>query len=144
MHSNGGDADPGLLDVVPSGNSHPKYLEFATTPDTQSVPYLTANLLQLTNSNGSRTTSSYNAWHEIVIGMKTGHDNSAWIEVWHDGVLKLARTSRALLDPSEGGPYFQLQNYTGYPTSYVGGATRSAIAYGGFRAGLTRGDVQTR
>jgi chitodextrinase len=144
LHSNGGHADPGLLDVVPSGNSHPKYLEFATTPNTQSVPYLSANLLQLTNSNGSRATSSYNTWHEIVIGMRTGHDNTAWIEVWHDGVLKLARTNRALFDPSEAGPYFQLQNYTGYPTSYVGGATRSAIAYGGFRAGLTRGDVQTR
>jgi hypothetical protein len=49
-----------------------------------------------------------------------------------------------LFDSSESGPYFQLQNYTAYPMTYVGGATRSAVVYGGFRAGLTRADVQTR
>lgn len=38
----------------------------------------------------------------------------------------------------------ELQNYTSYPTSFVDGATRSAIVYRGFRGGMTRADVQTR
>jgi hypothetical protein len=146
MHTgmNSTHADPGLTAVIPSGNSHPKYIAFQTTPDTTSVPYRKAKLLQLTNARGSRVASAFNTWHEVVIGMRTGYDNTAWIEVWHDGVLKLARTNRRLFGSSESGPYFQLQNYTRYPTSYVSGATRSAIVYGGFRAGLTRSDVQTR
>jgi hypothetical protein len=144
MHSDGGDADPALTDVIPGGNSHPKHIAFQTSPDTTDVPYLKANLLQLTNARGSRIASAFNTWHEVVIGMRTAYDNTAWIEVWHDGVLKLARTNRRLFASSESGPYFQLQNYTRYPTSYVSGASRSAIVYGGFRAGLTRADVQTR
>jgi hypothetical protein len=144
MHSDGGDADPGFTEVIPTGKSHPKYMAFRTSPDTHRVPYLTVNLLKLTNADGSCIASAFNTWHEVVIGMRTGADKTAWIEVWHDGVLKLARTNRALLDPSESGPYYQLQNYLPYPISYVSGATRSAVVYGGFRAGLTRADVQTR
>jgi hypothetical protein len=146
MHTgmNSTHADPGLTDVVPSGSSHPKYIAFETSPDATRVAYLTVKLLQLTKPGGSRITSAFNTWHEAVIGMRTGYDKTGWIEVWHDGVLKLARTHRRLFAPSEEGPYFQLQNYTPYPSSYLGGATRSAIVYGGFRAGMTRADVQTR
>jgi hypothetical protein len=146
MHTgmNSTHADPGLTGVLPSGSVHPKYITFQTSPDTNRVRYLTAKLLQLTKRGGARIASAFNTWHEVVIGMRTGYDKTAWIEVWHDGVLKLARTHRPLFASSEDGPYFQLQNYTPYPTSYVGGGTRSAIVYGGFRAGMTRLDVQTR
>jgi hypothetical protein len=146
MHTgmNSTHADPGLTDVIPSGNSHPKYIAFETSPDMTSVRYLSVKLLQLTKASGSRIASAFNTWHEVVIGMRTGYDNTAWIEVWSDGVRKLARTNRRLVASTESGPYFQLQNYTLYPTSYISGATRSAIAYGGFRAGMTRADVQTR
>jgi hypothetical protein len=144
IHSDGGDADPGFTEAVPAGNSYSRYIAFRTSPDTSTVPYLTARLLKLTNARGSRIASAFNTWHEVVIGMRTGYDKRAWIEVWHDGVRKLARTNRPLFAPTESGPYFQLQNYTRYPTSYVSGATRSAVVYGGFRAGLARADVQTR
>jgi hypothetical protein len=146
MHTgmNSTHADPGLTDVIPSGQSHPKYIAFETSPDTTSVGYLSVKLLQLTKAGRSRVASAFNTWHEVVIGMRTGYDNTAWIEVWSDGVRKLARTNRRLFASSESGPYFQLQNYTPYPTSYLSGATRTAIVYGGFRAGMTRADVQTR
>jgi hypothetical protein len=146
MHTgtNATHADPGLTAVVPTGSSHPKYVVLRTSPDTSRVAYLDVNLLQLTKAGGSRIASAFNTWHEVMIGMRTGYDKTAWIEVWHDGVLKLARTNRALFASAETGPYFQLQNYTLYPTSYVSGATRSAIVYGGFRAGLSRADVEAR
>jgi hypothetical protein len=76
--------------------------------------------------------------------VKLTADNTGWFEVWFDGVQKAPRTSRQLLDPSESGPYFQLQNYNAHWAPYVGGASRSAVVYGGFRAGLSRADVQTR
>jgi hypothetical protein len=97
------------------------------------------------DASGNRIASAFNTWHEVVIGMKLSTDNTGWIEVWFDGAQVGTRvTSRQLLDPSESGPYFQLQNYTGYPTSYLSGASRSAVVYGGLRAGMTRADVQTR
>lgn len=142
LHSQGGDADPGLTEVFPSGNNHPKWYAFGTTPNTQTTPYFTVNLLQLTNANGTRVTSSYNVWHEVVMGLKLAADSSGWFEVWFNGVQRQPQTFRATVAPSESGPYFQLQNYTAYPTNYVGGATRSAIVYGGFRGGLARSDVQ--
>lgn len=139
--NNSTNADPAFIDLT-SGNS--RYMEFTTSPDHNTVPYLTQNLLQLTDGSGNRIASAYNTWHEVVFGMRTGFDNSAWIEVWHDGVHKLARTNRALCGAAESNPYFQLQNYTSYPTSFVDGATRSASVYGKFRGGMTRADVQTR
>jgi hypothetical protein len=148
MHSNGGDADPALTRIIPeSGPANPKFYAFSTTPDASGgsgIPYLNVNLMQMTDASGNRIASAFNTWHEVVIGLKLTADNSGWFEVWFDGVQKAPQTARQLLDPSEGGPYFQLQNYTTYPTSYVGGATRSAVVYGGFRAGMTRADVQTR
>ena len=39
-------------------------------------------------------------------------------------------SSNSSFASSESVPYFQLQNYTPYPTSYLRGATRSAIVYG--------------
>jgi hypothetical protein len=148
MHSNGGNADPGFIQAYPNG-SDPKYLTHRVSKDWSSVPYKNTSLLQLTDASGNRISSAFNVWHEVVIGMKTASDgsegnSSGWVEVWFDGVPKLARTALPQLDPSESGPYFQLQNYTAYPTSYISGATRSAVVYGGFRAGLTRADVQTR
>src|SRR5262249_39019383 len=117
--------------------------------DWATVPYFNTNLIQLTDASGNRIPSAFNTWHEVVFGMKTASDgsvgnSSGWVEVWVDGVQKLARTPMPQYDPSESSPYFQLQNYTTYPTSYVSGATRSAVVYGGFRAGLSRADVQTR
>jgi hypothetical protein len=148
LHSNGGDAVPIEVRLYPTGSSNPKYLTFSTTPDARGggvgVPYLNVKLMQMWDARGNRITSAFNTWHEVVIGIRTGYDKTAWIEVWSDGVRKLARTNRRLFTSSESGPYFQLQNYTRYPTSYVGGATRSAVVYGGFRAGMTRADVQTR
>jgi chitodextrinase len=149
LHSNGGNADPALTRVYPNGNSHPKYWTYSVSKDWSTVPYLNVNLVQLTDSSGNRNTSAFNVWHEVVIGMKTASDgsvgsSSGWVEIWCDGVQKLARTSLPQFDPSESGPYFQMQNYTPYPTSFISGASRSAIAYGGFRAGMTRADVETR
>jgi hypothetical protein len=144
IHSNGGHADPGFIDLAHYGATYPQYIEFATSPNVNTTPYLTVNLLQLTDASGNRIVSAFNTWHEYVLGIKFAPDNTGWVEVWHDGVQKLAKTFRANIDPSEGGPYVQMQNYTQYPTSFVGGATRSAIVYGGFRAGLTRADVETR
>jgi hypothetical protein len=147
LHSNGGSAVPFETRVIPTGGSNPKYLTFSTTPDQTGdtgVPYLNVRLLRLWDSGGKRVASAFNTWHEVVVGMKLTADNSGWFEVWFDGVQKAPQTFRQLLDPSETGPYFDLQNYTRYPTSYVGGVTRSAVVYGGLRAGTTRADVQTR
>jgi hypothetical protein len=148
LHSNGGNADPALTQVYPYW-THPRHYTFLVSPDTTSVPYYTVDLLPLTDSGGSRVTSSFNVWHEVVIGMKTAYDgspgnSSGWVAVWFNGVQALAPYSTPQFAVSETGPYFQLQNYTQYPTSYLSGATRSAVVYGGFRAGLTRADVQRR
>jgi chitodextrinase len=148
IHSTVGNAD-NMTRVYPNGNSNPKYLTSSITKDWATVPYHNTNLIQLTDASGNRISSAFNAWHEVVIGVKTACDgsvgnSSGWVEVWVDGAQKLARTAMPQYECSEGGPYFQLQNYTTYPTSFVSGATRSAIVYGGYRAGMTRADVQTR
>lgn len=146
IHDSGGTgAAPAGLEIYPTGGSYPANVMFTTTPNENAggVPYIRVPLLQLWDSGGSRVTANFNTWHEFVIGEKFTADGTGWFEVWCDGVQKAAQTSRQLLQPSEGGPYAQLQNYTRWPTSYVGGATRSAVVYGGFRAGLARTDVQT-
>jgi hypothetical protein len=147
LHDSGGtNGNPAMIGLSHYGNTHPQYIQFAQTPDQSAngVPYLTADLLQITNADGSRITSAFNTWHEVVVGIRFAADSSGWVEVWHDGVQKLSQTFRANIAPNEGGPYAEFQNYTSYPTSFVGGATRSAIVYGGFRAGTTRAAVQTR
>jgi hypothetical protein len=124
-------------------------LTFVTTPNTHTTPYREIKLLQLTNADGSRLTSSYNTWHELVIGLKASDQGSigqspGWVEVWHDGVNVMPRQPRPNMLPGEDGSYAQAQNYTSHPTAFTSGATKGAIVYGGFRAGLTRADVQTR
>lgn len=142
--------DPGIVRVMPTGGSTPKSLQFAVCKQTDlGIPYFTVDLLQLTDASGNKIASAYNVWHEVVFGQRTAFDgvagsSSGWIEVWFNGVQRQAQASMPQYMSDEGGPYFQLQNYTRYPTSYLGGATRSAIVYGGFRAGLARSDVQTR
>ncbi len=145
IHSNGGNADPFYTEFYPIGpGADPKYYVFGTSPDHNSIPYIRQNLIQMTNADGSRFTANYNVWHEVVIGMKAAYDTTGWIEAWVNGVQKIVINGRALFDPSESGPYLQMQNYTNWPTSFVGGAVRSACVYGGMRAGLVRSDVQTR
>jgi hypothetical protein len=139
---------PSTSMIYPQGGN-PRWHMWRTTPDFNTTAYLNVPLLQLTNADGSRIASAFNTWHELVVGMKVSDQGSpgnspGWVEIWHDGVQVLPRTSRPTMPPGETGPYAQLQNYTGYPTSFVGGATRSAIVYGGFRAGLTHADVETR
>jgi len=140
----------GTIDTVitPQGG-HPRYHSFLTTPNPLTNPYREVKLVQLTNADGSRIASAYNVWHEVVVGLKASDQGSVgnspgWVEVWHNGVNVMPRESRPNMIPGESGPYAQMQNYTAYPTAFVGGATRGAIVYGGFRAGLTRADVQTR
>jgi chitodextrinase len=130
-------------------SGHPRYHAFLATPNTGTTPYREVNLLQLTNADGSRVTSAYNVWHELVVGIKASDQGSVgnspgWVEVWHDGVNVMPRESRPTVGVGESGPYAQLQNYTAYPTAFAGGATRGAVVYGGLRAGLMRADVQTR
>jgi hypothetical protein len=136
------DDDPALGDITPhSGN--PRYLSY-TQAYSQQSGYIEVPLVQLTNSDGSRHTSSYNVWHEIVVGMKASKDSSGWYELWVDGQQVKPQTARQMLSSADTGPYMQMQNYTEWPTNFVSGADRGAVVYGGFRAGLTRADVQTR
>jgi hypothetical protein len=140
------DDDPLLGDITPhSGN--PRYLSFTQTPDAHGgtgVPYVVVPLIQLTNADGSRHTSAYNVWHEVVVGIKASKDSSGWYEVWVDGQQVAPQTARQIVSSADTGPYMQMQNYTEWPTNFVSGADRGAVVYGGFRAGLTRADVQTR
>ena len=140
----------GTLDsAIRPTRGHPRWHKLLLSPNPNTTPYREVNLTQLTIADGSRVASSHNVWHELVVGMKvsdqgTVGNSPGWVEVWHNGVNVMPRASRPSVVPGESGPYMQLQNYTSYPTSFVGGATRGAIMYGGFRAGLTRADVQTR
>ena len=148
MHENSGpNSDPCLVRPYPDYGTHPVYLTHSVSPDTTSIAYYNTQLIQLTDGAGDRIESSYNVWHEVVIGMKAASDgsvgsSSGWCEVWFNGEQKLTQTQMPQFHPSETDPYFQLQNYTSYPTSFQGGATKSAVAYGGFRAGLSRASVQ--
>ena len=143
-------ATGGTLDTaIRPESGHPRYHTLLTTPNPHTTPYREINLVKLTNADGSRVASAYNVWHEVVIGIKVSDQGSignspGWVEVWHDGVNVMPREQRPSVMAGESGPYAQLQNYTPYPIPFAGGATRSAIAYGGFRAGLMRADVQTR
>jgi hypothetical protein len=148
--SSGVDGDPLLGDITSTNythSSHPKYLSFTQSPDTRSgvgVPYINVPQIQLSDSGGARFTANYNVWHEIVVGIKASKDSTGWYELWTNGVQTAPQTQRVMLNSAEQGPYVQMQNYCGYPETFIGGAQRSAIVYGGFRAGLTRTDVQTR
>lgn len=134
----------GTLDsFIRPENGNPRWHMLGTTPNPQTTPYREINLDRLTNADGSRNVAAHNVWHELVIGMKAAPDNSGWLEVWHDGRNVLSRENRPTVLPGETGPYAQLQNYTRHPTSFVGGKTRGVMVYGGFRAGLSRSDVQT-
>lgn len=148
IHDSGGtNADPGGSEIRPTGQSANVYLSYFQTPDNRGgvgVPYFHDDYFQLWDSGGNRVAGAFNVWHELLMGIKFAADNSGWYEVWFNGVQKVVHLNRQIVTSGEGGPYLQIQNYTRYPTSYIGGAQRSGLVYGGIRCGLTRSDVQTR
>jgi hypothetical protein len=149
LHPSSSDLGGNIETQVRPWSGNRRYLTFVTTPNPVTTAYRVVKLVRLTKADGSRVASSYNTWHELVIGIKASDQGAignspGWVEVWHDGVNVMRRQQRPNMMPGEDGPYAQAQNYTEYPTAFTYGATRGAIVYGGFRAGLTRSDVQTR
>jgi chitodextrinase len=109
--------------------------------------YRRINYLRLTDPSGNRTTSAYNVWHQLVVGVKFSDqgvvgNSPGWLEIWNDGVNVMPRESRPTSLPGSGGCWLQAQMYKTHGVDLVGGANSTVVYFGGFRAGLTKADVE--